>query len=244
MMDVLLDPKLWCALVAIVAMEAVLGVDNLVYLALLTDGQPEAQRKLAERIGLGVAVASRLLLVLFVVLMLDLTQPVVTILDQPVSWRDIILVTGGIILLVKGTQEIYGIVEGPADKLDEAPSAETEGEANTKMCWVGISQMVLIDLAFATDSVASAFALSSNGWLVVFALLLGMGVLFLFAGPMSSLFTSHPSIRVIAFGMMLILGMVLLADGLGSSIPKGYIYFTLGLVALIEAIEIIFHRKG
>ena len=244
-MEILLDPKLWCSLLAIVAMEAVLGVDNLVYLALLTDDQPEVQRKLAERIGLAVAVASRLLLVLIVVLLLDQTQPFVTIFDQPVSWRDIVLVAGGVILLVKGTQEVYGIVEGPTDKLDEpSPPPEDGSEPPTEMKWVGVAQMVLIDLAFATDSVASAFALSPWGWVVVVGLLAGMAALFFLAGPLSSIFTQHPSIRVLAFGLMLILGLTLLADGLGSPIPRSFIYFAVGLAAVIEASEIIFHRKG
>lgn len=243
-MEILLDPKLWFSIVAIVAMEAVVGVDNLVYLALLTEHQPESQRRLAERIGLGIAVFARLLQVLFVVLMLSQVQPIVTILGQPVSWRDIILVTGGIVLLVKGTQEVYGIVEGPSDKLDEPQSLPEALKNSTKVNWMGIAQMALIDFAFAADSVASAFAFTSNGWVVTFGLCLGMGGLFLFAGPLSTTFTQHPSIRVLAFGIMLILGIVLLADGLGSPIPKGFIYFTVGLVALIEATEIIFHRKG
>ena len=250
-MDLLLDPKLWCALISIVAMEAVLGVDNLVYLALLTDEQPESHRQLAERIGLGIAVALRLAQVAFVVVMLDYTQPIVTILDIPVSWRDIILVTGGVILLVKGTQEIYGIVEGHPERHSEPPPAapvaaadDAEPPKPPQLNLVGIAQMALIDLAFATDSVASAFALSPNGWVVVAGLLMGMAVLFFCAGPFSSLFTAHPSVRVIAFGVILVLGMVLVADGLGTVIPKGYLYFTLCLVALVEGSEIIFHRKG
>lgn len=242
-MDLLFDPKLWCALAGIVAMEAILGVDNLVYLALLTDGQPQSQRINAERIGIGVAVASRLILVLLVVQIMDLITPIVSILDQAVSWRDIVLVTGGVILLVKSTQEIYGVVEGPSDRLDEPPAPEGE-EEKAELQWLGIAQMVLIDLAFATDSVASAFALTPNGWVVLCGLLLGMGFLFFMAGPLSELFTKHPSIRVLAFSFMLILGLVLVADGLGFSIPKGYLYFTLGLAAVVEGLEITFHRRG
>jgi predicted tellurium resistance membrane protein TerC len=241
-MDVLLDLNLWFGLVAIVAMESVLGIDNLVYLALLTDNQPEAKRSLAERIGLGVAVASRLVLVLIVAQVLDLTQPIVSILEQAVSWRDIVMVTGGIILLIKGTQEIYGVVEGPSDKMDD--STPIEGEENTEIRLLGIAQMVLIDLAFATDSVASAFALSTNIWVVTIGLLGGMAFLYLMAGPLSSLFTKRPSIRVLAFGFMLMLGMTLIADGLNFSIPKGFIFFALGLSALVEGLEISFHRKG
>ena len=241
-MDLLLDPKLWCALVAIVAFEAVLGVDNLVYLALLTDGQPECQRKLAERIGLGLAVGLRLAQVLFVVLMLDLTQPVFAILEQPVSWRDIILVTGGVILLVKATQEIYAILEGGIDRLDEPAPSDQAPDA--KIDLLGVAQMALIDLAFASDSVASAFALSPNGWVVVAGLVAGMASLYFWAGPMSGLFTRHPSIRVVAFSFMLVLGVVLVADGLGSPVPRGLIYFAFALVSLIQGSEIIFHRKG
>jgi len=241
-MDYLTDLKVWSAVIAIIAMEAVLGVDNLVYLALLTDGQPESQRSQVEKIGLAVAVLARLILVVIAVQILELTLPVFSILDQAVSWRDIILVTGGIVLLVKGTQEIYGVVEGPADKLDEAPPID--GEGGEAIRWMGVAQMVLIDLAFATDSVASAFALSANVWVVIAGLLLGMGALFLFAGPLSSLFTKRPSIRVLAFGFMLILGLVLLSDGLGYATPKGFLYFALGLAAAVEALEVAFHRRA
>ncbi len=242
-MDFFLDINVWFGLIAIVAMESVLGVDNLVYLALLTDSQPEVKRVMAERIGLGVAVAARLILVLLAAQVLDLSVPIVSILDQPVSWRDILLVTGGIILLIKGTQEIYGVVEGPSDRIDEPPPSE-DGETNLTLNLLGVAQMVLIDLAFATDSVASAFALSVNVWVVLVGLLGGMGFLYLMAGPLSAIFTKRPSIRILAFGYMLMLGMALIADGLNYAIPKGFLYFALGLSALVEVLEISFHRKG
>jgi len=241
-MDILLDIRTWVGLFAIVAMESVLGIDNLVYLALLTDSQPEAQRRLAERIGLSVAVALRLILAFIVMQVLDLALPVVSILEQAVSWRDITLVTGGVILLVKATQEIYGIVEGSMDRIDDVPTNDDEQSPNIKM--MGIAQMALIDLAFATDSVAGAYALCVNGWIVLTGLIGGMGFLYFMAGPLSALFTKRPSIRVLAFSYMLILGMSLVSDGLGFAIPKGYLYFALGLSALVATFEVFLHRKG
>ena len=243
-MEIFLDPKSWCAIVSILLMEAVLGVDNLVYLALLTDGQPEQRREQAEQIGLVMAVVLRLAQVVFVVVLMDLTQPMVTIFDQPLSWRDIVLVGGGLILMVKGTQEIYGIVEIPTELLGEAKPVPAEAEGAKGLNWLLIGQILLIDTAFAADSVASAFALSPSGLVVTLGLVVGMGALFLWAGPLSVLFNNHRSIRITAFGAMLMLGLVLLCDGLGAAIPKGYLYFVLGLVVVVLSSEIIFHRKA
>ena len=244
MMDIFFDPKSWCAIVSILLMEAVVGVDNLVYLALLTDGQPEQRRQQAEQIGLILAIVLRLVQVVIVVGMLELIQPMVTIFDLPLSWRDIVLVGGGLILLVKGTQEIYGILEIPSELIEGTKSAQAEDGVDSGINWLLIGQIVLIDTAFAADSVASAFALTTSGWTVAFGLVLGMGVLFLWAGPLSVLFNNHRSIRITAFGAMLMLGLVLLCDGLGTAIPKSYLYFVLGLVVVVLSSEIIFHRKA
>jgi predicted tellurium resistance membrane protein TerC len=240
-MEILLDPKLWCALIAIIVMESVLGVDNLVYLALLTDRQPEIHRSRAERVGLVLAALMRIVLIVVAVEILDWVQPVISILGQALSWRDILLVAGGMVLIVKGTQEIYGVVEGQADRLDVPPPVD--GEMPAVINWVGMAQIALIDLAFAVDSVISAFALSLNGWVVLAGLGLGFGVLFQFAGPLSALFTRHPSIRVLIFCFMTILGITLVADGLGYAMPKEYLYFGLGLAAAVEVLELVLHRK-
>ena len=243
-MDLLLDPRTWAAFAAIVAIEAVLGVDNLVYLALLTEHQPQAHRANAERIGLGIAVGFRLALLGIILEIVDLTQPSFEILGQALSWRDIALAAGGIVLLVKGAQEIYGILEGVTGRIDDAPPVDVDPQAAPVINWMGIAQMAVIDATFATDSVASAFALSESGWVMLAGLLGGMGLLVWGAGPFSAFLTRHMSVRVLTFAFLLALGVSLLSDGLGYAIPKGIIAASMGLAAAVTALEILLHRKG
>jgi predicted tellurium resistance membrane protein TerC len=242
-MDFLLDGRIWAAMLAIVVIESVLGIDNLVYLALLTDRQPEARRAFTERLGLAIALACRLALLGLVVLLTDLVQPVFTIFGQAVSWRDLTLVTGGLLLLVKGTQEIHGVVEGPAEDLTAPPPGDRSG-ISSGLQWAGIAQIVVINLSFALDSIGTAFALSGNSWVMLAALVASSALLMVTAGPLSSLLTRHPSIRVLAMSYLLILGLVLVAEGLGYLIPKEYVLFALGLSAAVVGLEITFHKPG
>lgn len=242
-MDFLFDGRIWAAMIAIVVIESVLGIDNLVYLALLTDRQPEIQRPLTEKLGLGIALACRLALLGAVILLTNLIQPVFTIFDQAISWRDLTLVTGGLLLLVKGTQEIHGVLEGPSEDLSAPPPGDGT-PPSVAMQWAGIAQIVVINLSFALDSVGTAFALSGNGWVMLAALVASSGLLVVTAGPLSSLLVRHPAIRVLAMSYLLMLGLVLVAEGLGFLIPKEFILFALGLSAVVAGLEITFHKPG
>jgi predicted tellurium resistance membrane protein TerC len=242
-MDLLLDWRMWAAMIAIVAIESVLGIDNLVYLALLTDRQPQVRRALTEQLGLVVALACRLALLGLVVLLADLIQPVFTIFGQAFSWRDLTLVTGGLMLLVKGTQEIHGVVEGPTEDLSAAPPGDA-ASATAGLQWAGIAQMLVINMSFALDSIGTAFALSGNAWVMLAALVVSSALLMATAGPLSSFLTRHPTVRVLAMSYLLMLGLVLVAQGMGYLVPKEYILFALGLSAAVIAMEITLHKPG
>lgn len=238
-MEWLADPQIWISLLTLSALEIVLGIDNLVFLAILADRLPEPQRPLARKLGLGFALITRLMLLASLSWIVGLVEPVVTILGHPVSWRDIILIGGGVFLLAKATHEIHGSLEGEDD--DEG-SGGTVKKAAAGFA-ATIVQIGILDIVFSLDSVITAVGMVDELPVMVAAVIIAVILMLVAAGPLSSFVSKHPTVKMLALSFLLLVGMSLVADGLGFHIPKGYLYFAMGFSVLVEAFNLAARRR-
>ncbi|MBW7852118.1 MAG: TerC family protein [Rhodospirillales bacterium] len=234
-MDWVTNPDIWISLLTLSALEIVLGIDNLVFLAILADRLPIEQRALARRLGLGFALLTRLLLLSALAWIVGLVQPVFTLMDHPVSWRDIILIVGGLFLLAKATHEIHGSLEGVEE--NGAAGAVGAGFAAT------IVQIGILDIVFSLDSVITAVGMARHLPVMVAAVVIAMIVMLVASGPLSRFVSNHPTVKMLALSFLLLVGMSLVADGAGFHIPKGYLYFAMGFSVLVEALNLAVRRK-
>lgn len=241
-MEWLSDPQIWISLLTLSALEIVLGIDNLVFLAILADRLPEAQRPAARRLGLGFALITRLALLASLAWIAGLVEPVFTVLAHPVSWRDIILIGGGVFLLAKATHEIHGSLEGEEDGAE----SESEGGA-AKAAKAGflatIVQIGVLDIVFSLDSVITAVGMASQLWVMVAAVIVAVILMLVAAGPLSGFVSRHPTVKMLALSFLLLVGMSLVADGMGFHIPKGYLYFAMGFSVLVEGLNLAARRR-
>jgi predicted tellurium resistance membrane protein TerC len=223
------DPAVWLSLITLSGLEIVLGIDNLVFLAILTDRLPPARRPLARKVGLGLALGSRLVLLAMLAWIVTLTQPIFTVLGLAVSWRDLILIAGGVFLLVKGTHEIHNEVEGePGDKGPKVAVA-TFGAI--------ITQIALVDVIFSLDSVITAVGMAEELWIMVVAVVIAMIIMMVASTPLANFVSAHPTVKMLALSFLLMIGVFLVADGLHFHIPKGYLYFSLAFSIGVEALN-------
>ncbi|WP_119421630.1 TerC family protein [Desertibaculum subflavum] len=235
-MEFLLDPQIWISLVTLAVLEIVLGVDNLVFIAILSDRLPAHQRPAARRLGLAVALITRLMLLATLAWIVGLTQPVLTLFEQPISWRDIILIAGGIFLIAKSTHEIHGSLEGEEDHGSAAGKAAVG--------FVGVVvQIGIIDIVFSLDSVITAVGMVRELWVMVTAVVIAMIVMLAAANPLSDFVSRHPTVKMLALAFLLLIGTALIADGFGFHIPKGYIYAAMGFSVLVEALNLAARRR-
>jgi predicted tellurium resistance membrane protein TerC len=231
------DPAIWAALLTLIVMEVVLGIDNLIFIAVLTNKLPEHQRERARRTGIGLALIFRLALLGTIVLIVQLTSPLFTIFGQSFSWRDLILIGGGLFLVWKATKEIHHRVE-PIPTADLFDSREIRlGLASA------IAQIVVLDLIFAIDSIITAVGMTQNVPIMVIAILVAVSVMLTAATPMANFINNNPTIVMLALGFLLMIGMVLIADGFGAHVPKGYIYTAMAFAALVEGLNML-HRRA
>lgn len=238
MMEWLSDPQLWISLLTLAALEIVLGIDNLVFLTILADRLPEARRPLARKLGLAFALLTRLGLLASLSWIVGLVDPVFTVWDHPVSWRDIILIGGGLFLLTKATHEIHGSLEGEEeDEHGGAVKAAAAGFVAT------IIQIGILDIVFSLDSVITAVGMVDQLEVMAAAVIIAVIVMLVAAGPLSAFVSAHPTVKMLALSFLLLVGMALVADGLGFHIPKGYLYFAMGFSVLVEALNLIARRK-
>ncbi|MBC7950923.1 MAG: TerC family protein [Rhodospirillaceae bacterium] len=238
-MEWLSDPQIWISLLTLSALEIVLGIDNLVFLAILADRLPEPQRPLARKLGLGFALITRLMLLGSLAWIIKLTDPVFAVFGHAVSWRDIILIGGGVFLLAKATHEIHGSLEGEED---DAPG--TPGAKAAKAGFVStIVQIGILDIVFSLDSVITAVGMAQQLWVMVTAVIIAVLVMLVSAGPLSAFVAKHPTVKMLALSFLLLVGMTLVADGMGYHIPKGYLYFAMGFSVLVEALNLGARRR-
>jgi predicted tellurium resistance membrane protein TerC len=225
----LADPSAWAALATLVAMELVLGVDNLVFLALVSGRVAEPRRNLARRLGLAAALALRLALLGVLAELVSLTSPLFTLFGHGFSLRDLVLLGGGFFLLFKATQEIHDHVEGGSE--DEGAGAPPLGFASA------IAQIVALDLVFSIDSIVTAVGMTDQFPIMATAVCLVILLMGVAAAPLSRFITSNPTLVMLALSFLLMIGMVLIADGFGLHVPKGYIYAAFVFSGLVEALN-------
>jgi predicted tellurium resistance membrane protein TerC len=222
------------SLVSLTLMEIVLGIDNIVFLAILSQRLPSEQQKKARRLGLSLALIMRLALLFTLSTIMRLTAPLFTVLGNAISGRDLVLLGGGLFLIGKAAHEIYAKVEG-----GEAPGAVETGPARASARFGStIIQILALDIVFSLDSVITAVGMAQAIWVMVVAMVIAVGVMLVAADGISNYINRHPSMKVLALSFLLLIGVVLVADGLGKHIEKGYIYFAMAFAFLVELVNI------
>lgn len=236
LMTLAADPAAWAALLTLIAMEVVLGIDNLIFIAILTNKLPEHQRASARRIGLSAALVLRLLLLGTIAVIVTLTQPVLTILGHGFSWRDIILIAGGLFLVWKATKEIH-------HRVDPDPGPDMfDGRTATLGFGAAIAQILLLDLVFSIDSIITAVGMTPHVPIMVIAVLVAVAAMMLAATPLSNFVAANPTIVMLALGFLMMIGTVLIAEGFGAHVPKGYVYAAMAFSALVESLNMLDRR--
>ena len=231
-----LDPAAWIALIALVAMEVVLGIDNLIFISILTNKLPEERRAQARRIGIGAALILRLALLGTVAIIVQLTEPVFTIFGNGFSWRDLILIAGGLFLVWKATKEIH-------HNVDPDPGPDLfDGRTATLGFAAAIGQILLLDLVFSIDSIITAVGMTEHIPIMVIAVVVAVTVMLLAATPLANFIHANPTIVMLALGFLLLIGTTLIAEGFGAHVPKGYIYAAMAFSALVEGLNMLSRR--
>ena len=233
-MEFLTDPHVWLAFITLTAMEIVLGIDNIIFLAILVGRLPKEQQKKARYIGLSLAMVSRILLLLSLAWLMKLTTPLFAILGNEISGRDIVLIVGGLFLLFKSTMEIHTSLEG----------TEHEKKAGGSASFIGVvSQIAVIDIIFSLDSVITAVGMAQHVEVMVAAIVIAMIVMMLSAGAISDFIDKHPTIKMLALSFLILIGVALIADGFELHIPKGYIYFAMAFSVMVEMLNLKLRKK-
>ena len=229
----LTDPEAWIALVTLTSLELVLGIDNIVFISIISGRLSGADRQRARIVGLLAAMGMRILLLFSLSWMIKLTAPLFTLGSHPVSGRDLILIIGGIFLLAKSTFEIHHKLEGHEEtrKVGAPPSFTSV-----------IVQIMFLDIIFSLDSVITAVGMVDELQIMVTAVVVSVGFMLLFARPISQFVEKHPTVKMLALSFLLLIGMTLVADGLGNHVPKGYIYFAMGFSLFVEMLNLRMHR--
>jgi predicted tellurium resistance membrane protein TerC len=234
-MDWLTSPEAWIALVTLTVLEIVLGIDNIVFISILAGKLPPGQQRRARTVGLTVAMLLRIVLLLSITWIMRLTRPLFTLLGHAFSGRDLILLVGGLFLIWKSTREIHDNLEGP------------EGRQNvTGQVTFGsiIVQIALLDIVFSLDSVITAVGMATEIGVMVTAIVIAVGVMLFAAGTISGFVHRHPTVKMLALSFLLLIGVTLLADGLGQHVSKGYVYFAMGFSVFVEVLNLRVAKKA
>src|SRR3712207_5810390 len=230
------DPAALVALATLVVMEVVLGIDNLIFISILTNKLPEHQRARARRIGIGLALILRLGLLGTIAIIVTLTEPIFTLFGHGFSWRDLILIGGGLFLVWKATKEIH-------HNVDPTPSDDVFDTAKATMTFgAAITQILLLDLVFSLDSIITAVGMTDVVMIMVIAVVVAVTVMLLAANPLAQFIHNNPTVVMLALGFLLMIGMTLIAEGFGAHVPKGYIYAAMAFSALIEGLNMLSRR--
>lgn len=235
MIDLLLDPHVWLALVALSAMEIVLGIDNLVFISILTSRCDPKDARRVRQIGLSLAFIFRIVMLAGLTWLMRLTAPLFTVLGMAVSWRDVILIGGGAFLIGKATREIHSEVENR--------KTETAQPLARSSFSVVVAQIVLIDVVFSLDSILTAIGMVDHIEVMVAAVLIAMIVMYVAAAPVGAFIAEHPTTKMLALAFLLLIGMALVADGFEFHIPRGYVYFAMAFAGAVEAFNVAASRK-
>ena len=234
-MDWLSDPQTWSALLTLTALEIILGIDNIIFISILSDRLPAEQRTRARTVGLLLAMLMRIAMLFSLGWMLGLTAPLFAVAGHAITGRDLILIAGGLFLIYKSTTEIHAKLEGEEHERDGARGRVTFAGV--------IVQMVLLDIVFSLDSVITAIGMTSNIQVAVVAVMISVGIMLFAAKPLSDFVNRHPTIKILALSFLLLLGMTLVAEGLGHHIPRGYMYFAMAFSVFVEFLNMRLRRK-
>ena len=229
------DPNIWAGLVTLTVLEIVLGIDNLLFISIVADRLPVEQRDRARRLGLMLAVITRLMLLASIAWLMGLTKPLFTALGLTISWRDLILIGGGLFLIYKGTTEIHHHIE----------HTEEDSVATGKKATFGsvLIQIMILDIVFSLDSVITAVGMAEHVWVMALAVIIAVGIMLWASGPVSRFVNANPTVKMLALSFLLLIGMTLVADGLGYHVPKGFIYSAMGFSVAVEALNMVSRRR-
>jgi predicted tellurium resistance membrane protein TerC len=235
LIDFLTDPHVWASFIALSAMEIVLGIDNVVFISLLVTRLPEQQRKRARQIGLSLALVFRVIMLAGIAYFIHLTTPIFSVGGYDFSWRDLVLLAGGLFLLVKGTREMHADIEGEEDEHGATPVADSMVSA--------IVQIALIDLVFSVDSIITAVGMADHIEVMIAAVVVAILVMYFASGPVAAFIERHPTTKMLALAFLLLIGAALIADAFHFHIPRGYIYFAMAFAAGVEVVNVIAMRN-
>ncbi|HUF87801.1 MAG TPA: TerC family protein [Thermohalobaculum sp.] len=235
-LTLLASPEAWIALATLMVMEIVLGIDNLIFISILTNKLPEARRAFARRLGIGLALVLRLALLGTVAWIIRLTEPVFEVFEHAFSWKDMVLIAGGLFLVWKATKEIHHSVDpDPEGDMFTGRAAELGFAA-------AIGQILLLDVVFSIDSIITAVGMTPHIPIMVVAVVTAVAVMLVAAAPLARFIEANPTIVMLALGFLLMIGMTLIAEGFGVHVPKGYIYAAMAFSALVEALNMMARR--
>ena len=235
MIELLSSPEAWAALLTLTALEIVLGIDNVIFISVVVSGIPQQQATRARQIGLALALVFRILLLSLLVWMIGLTRPVLTVQGLAFSWRDIILIAGGLFLIGKATHEIHQEVEA-----HEEAHAATPGRA--AFFWV-IVEIIVIDIVFSLDSIITAIGMAQELAIMITAVIIACLVMYAASRPVARFVTEHPTTKMLALAFLVLIGVALVADGFKFHIPRGYIYFAIAFSTAVELFNVLARRN-
>jgi len=233
--DWITDPAIWASLVTLTAMEIVLGIDNIVFISVIVGKLPPERATRARQLGLAMALVFRILLLLSLFWLIGLTAPLFTLFGEAFSWRDLVLIAGGAFLLFKATLEIHKDVEGG------------HGETTTAKVYAGfaviVTQIAAIDLVFSVDSILTAIGMAEHVGVMIAAVVIAIAVMYVASGPVAGFIDRHPTTRMLALAFLLMIGIALVADGIGFHIPRGYLYAAMAFSAIVEVLNVLARRN-
>lgn len=234
-MELLTDPQVWMALVTLTALEIVLGIDNIIFISIQASKLPLHLQDKARRIGLGLAMFVRIVLLFSLTWLMGLTVPLFTIIGHEISGRDLILISGGLFLLWKSTREIHEKLEGE----------DVVAQAHLKTTFSSVLfQILLLDIVFSLDSIITALGMAEQLWIMVAAVIIAVAFMMVFSGKISVFVDQHPTIKMLALSFLLLIGVALIGDGFDMHIPKGYIYFAMGFSVMVEIFNLKTRRSN
>ncbi|MBU6285790.1 MAG: TerC family protein [Betaproteobacteria bacterium] len=235
MIELLSSPEAWIAFATLTALELVLGIDNIIFISILVDRLPAHQRELARKIGLAMAMLMRIGLLLVLSWIIGLVTPLFTLFEQAISGRDLILIAGGLFLVWKSTSEIHHAIEGAA--------SETQTKAGSNFSAV-IMQIMVVDLVFSLDSIITAVGMVDDVRIMISAVIASVALMMVFAKPIGQFVSDHPTVKMLALSFLVVVGVVLIAEGFDHHVPKGYVYFAMAFSLIVELLNIRLRKRS
>jgi predicted tellurium resistance membrane protein TerC len=233
--ELLASPEAWAALLTLTALEIILGIDNVIFLSVIVSRIPQRQAKRARQIGLALALVFRILLLTLLVWLIGLTRAVITVKGVALSWRDIILIGGGLFLIAKATHEIHGEVEARGEQDNATPTG--------RAFFAVIVQIIIIDVIFSLDSIITAIGMAQDLAIMITAVIIACAIMYASSGPVARFVGQHPTTRMLALAFLVLIGVALVADGFQFHIPRGYIYFAIAFSAAVEFFNVMARRN-